>query len=383
MNNIATFHGRLGVQQRVVPHYRKEFFELLARSCSGGMSVFAGDVPQRESIPTGKELQTAQFTKSRNYHFRNIRSPFYLLWQSGFVNWLESWQPEILIVEANARYLSTFQGIRWMHSRGKPVIGWGLGAPEIGGSGSGGWSISGIIRKYLRKRLFGQLDGLVAYSHKGASEYAEVTGHEIPVFVASNAVARRPVGPAPDRKSSFEGPPIVLFVGRLQARKQLDNLIRACSKLPDGIQPVIWIVGDGPERGYLENLSKDIYSKTEFKGRKTGTELMEFFKRADLFVLPGTGGLAVQEAMTYALPVIVAEGDGTQGDLVHPENGWLIPSDNEQALIESLSSALSDPVRLRRMGEESYKIVQEEINVETMAASFVNALNIVSKTGNN
>ena len=42
------------------------------------------------------------------------------------------------------------------------------------------------------------------------------------------------------------------------------------------------------------------------------------FAGADLFVLPGTGGLAVQEAMSYALPVIVAKGDGTQEDLVRP-----------------------------------------------------------------
>jgi len=29
--------------------------------------------------------------------------------------------------------------------------------------------------------------------------------------------------------------------------------------------------------------------------------------------------------MAYGLPVIVAEGDGTQSDLVRPENGWRIP----------------------------------------------------------
>jgi glycosyltransferase involved in cell wall biosynthesis len=102
---------------------------------------------------------------------------------------------------------------------------------------------------------------------------------------------------------------------------------------------------------------------------------MDYYSRADLFVLPGTGGLAVQEAMAYGLPVIVAEGDGTQDDLVRSGNGWLIPSDNEQALRETLEEALTDPMRLHKMGAASFNIVQEEINIEHMVEVFVEAAN--------
>ena len=99
---------------------------------------------------------------------------------------------------------------------------------------------------------------------------------------------------------------------------------------------------------------------------------------ADLFVLPGTGGLAVQEAMVYGLPVVVAEGDGTQEDLVRSENGWLIPANDENALSSALEEALIDPVRLRKMGAASFKIVQNEINIEQMVNVFVEAINSTS-----
>ena len=79
--------------------------------------------------------------------------------------------------------------------------------------------------------------------------------------------------------------------------------------------------------------------------------------------------------MSYALPVIVAQGDGTQDDLVRKENGWQIPPDNFEALLSTMKDALSDVVRLRRMGEESYRIVKEEINIEKMVEIFVLALN--------
>jgi glycosyltransferase involved in cell wall biosynthesis len=127
-------------------------------------------------------------------------------------------------------------------------------------------------------------------------------------------------------------------------------------------------------------LAGQIYPTAEFPGEKRGSELKDYFLRADLFVLPGTGGLAIQEAMAYGLPVIVAEGDGTQDDLVRSGNGWLIPADDENALIKTLEEALSDPKRLREMGAASFKIVQEEVNVENMVAVFVEAANLVKSS---
>jgi glycosyltransferase involved in cell wall biosynthesis len=378
---MKSFPGRLGIQQRVVPDYRVEFFDLLAESCEGGLGVFAGDVLPQESIPTSDTLKVAEYVKARNYHFRDIRSASYFLWQGELVHWLENWKPDVLIVEANPRYLSTNRGVDWMHARAKPVIGWGLGAPPIEKQNSIGDKFNRGIRNYLRRRLHNQIDAYIAYSHKGAREFREIKNPEKPVYVAANAVTRSPVGPAHERKLEFDGRPIVLYVGRIQARKRLDNLISACSELPEELQPELWIVGDGPDLEALKLYANDTYPKSEFKGRKSGDELANIFKKADLFVLPGTGGLAVQEALSYALPVIVAEGDGTQRDLVKPDNGWLIPSNDEDALLETLKLALSDPARLRQMGISSYQIVQSEVNIDQMVNTFVNAINNTTWTG--
>jgi glycosyltransferase involved in cell wall biosynthesis len=153
-------------------------------------------------------------------------------------------------------------------------------------------------------------------------------------------------------------------------------LLRACAEL--GSKPRLVIVGDGPERGELESLAREIYPGAEFAGARHGAELTPYFTEADLFVLPGTGGLAVQEAMSHGLPVIVAQGDGTQDDLVRRENGWQIPPDDFDALLSTMRDALSDAARLRRMGEESYRIVKQEINIEKMVETFVTALNTVT-----
>jgi glycosyltransferase involved in cell wall biosynthesis len=93
-------------------------------------------------------------------------------------------------------------------------------------------------------------------------------------------------------------------------------------------------------------------------------------------VLPGTGGLAVQEAMSYGLPVVMGQGDGTNDDLVRPGNGWQLQDPGK--LAEVLVEALSDASRLRAMGAESYRIVSEEINLERMVEVFTQALKQVN-----
>jgi glycosyltransferase involved in cell wall biosynthesis len=124
----------------------------------------------------------------------------------------------------------------------------------------------------------------------------------------------------------------------------------------------------------LQSLAQAIYPLAEFSGARHGAELEACFRQADVFVLPGTGGLAVQQAMAYGLPVIVAEADGTQGELVRPENGWLLTADDQAALVHALEEALADIPRLRRMGSASYRIVMEEVNLESMVAVFVRAM---------
>ena len=223
-----------------------------------------------------------------------------------------------------------------------------------------------------------QFDALIAYSQRGADEYASYGFPLDNLFVAHNSVSSSPAWPMPARPDTFKDRPYILFVGRLQFRKNVDFLLGACAEIES--QPRLVIVGDGLEREHLESLAKEIYPSAEFLGVKHGAELKHYFMEADLFVLPGTGGLAVQEAMSYGLPVIVAQGDGTQDDLVRKENGWQIPPNDFDALLSTMKEALSDVARLRKMGKESYRIVKEEINTEKMVEIFVNALNKVTVT---
>ncbi len=356
----------LALLQRVLPTYRVPFVEALAAASAGGLSVFAGQPLPQESILTASTLQTAHLTPARNLHILQPQHPLYFCYQQGILPWLQTQNPAALILEANFRYLSSPAAIAWMKKRRRPVLGWGLGAPKTRG-----------ILHPLRRAFLLQFDALIAYSQRGAEEYAREGFPSSRIFVAPNAVAAKPVQPPPLRADQTPNPkPVVLFVGRIQPRKRIAALLQVCAALPPHLQPRLHIVGEGSLRPALESLAAHLYPAAQFWGAQQGESLAALFRAADLFVLPGTGGLAVQEAMTYALPVIVAQGDGTQDDLVRPQNGWQIPPGDDNALQQTLQEALSDLPRLRRMGTESYRIVSEEINLENMVAVFLRALTL-------
>lgn len=354
MSTPAQFPGRLGLQQRVLPEYRVAFLDELAKRCADGLSVFAGRPKRGEAIVSADELRVASWERARNVDL--FGGPLYLCLQPGIVAWLEREDPQALILEANPRYLSSQRAIDWMRARGRPVLGWGLGAP--------GWSP-------LRGRMLNRMDALIAYSSQGVEEYRALGVPAERIFVAPNAVTGPP-GPL-DRPPLDTGrPPRLLFVGRLQPRKRIDLLLRACAAVEQA--PALSIVGDGPARVQLQELARRTYPAAEFHGALHGEPLRQQYRAAELFVLPGTGGLAVQQALAHGLPVIVAEADGSAVDLVTPENGWRVAPGSLAELTAALEQALGDRQRLRQMGEQSHRIARERANIEVMADAFVRAL---------
>ena len=89
----------------------------------------------------------------------------------------------------------------------------------------------------------------------------------------------------------------------------------------------------------------------------------------------------MQQAMAHGLPVVVAEADGTQRDMVASENGWLVPPGDLSALQAALQDALSDRERLHQMGEVSHRMVAERINIEVMVEAFMGTLGTVLTEG--
>jgi glycosyltransferase involved in cell wall biosynthesis len=353
------YPGKVCLQQRVLPDYRAPFFDALADRCQGGLSLFAGRPRPDEGIVPAGALASARIVPAEN---RRLFRGAALLWtQSGLLEWLERERPDVLVLEANPRYLSNLTARRWMHALGRPAIGWGLGAPPAGG-----------LRAWVRRGYLDGFDALIAYSTQGAAQYRDAGFPPQRVYVAPNA-AQQPPERMPSRSGTRGRRTRLLFVGRLQERKRLDALIETCSSVDP--RPELRIAGEGPDRARLQAIAEQLQAGTVFLGDLRGEALQAAFEDADLFVLPGTGGLALQQALAAGLPVIAAEGDGSQQDMVTPENGWLVRPGDAAHLRAVLQEALAlDEAHLRAMGAASFRLAQTRFNLGAMVDAFVDAL---------
>jgi glycosyltransferase involved in cell wall biosynthesis len=158
--------------------------------------------------------------------------------------------------------------------------------------------------------------------------------------------------------------PTVLFVGRMDQEKRVDELIRAFAALPAGTAARLDLVGDGPQREAWTALvaTLGVGDRVRFRGFVAEEELVEAYARADVFCMPGIAelqSLVTLEAMASGTPVVAADAMALP-HLVRPgRNGWLYTPGDVGELTTRLTALLRDPALRRRMGAAGLDIVAE------------------------
>lgn len=171
----------------------------------------------------------------------------------------------------------------------------------------------------------------------------------------------------------FEGPPTLLFTGRLRYYKGLDTLLQALVELPD---VRLDIVGDGPQRREWEALaaSLGLTERVRFHGEVDDAELPGWYQRAHLFVLPANAraeafGTVLLEAMASGLPCVTTEvGTGTSWVVQDGVCGRVVPPRDPSALAQAIRELLSDPARLEAMRVAARQRVEAEFTQARMIA---------------
>jgi glycosyltransferase involved in cell wall biosynthesis len=100
-----------------------------------------------------------------------------------------------------------------------------------------------------------------------------------------------------------------------------------------------------------------------------------FFDAADVFVLPGTGGLAINEAMAHGLPVVTSYADGSAESLITDGfNGWILTEGHADEIAMRLESLLSNPEMRLRMGAVSRELITTKYSFEAFIGRIINGL---------
>lgn len=169
----------------------------------------------------------------------------------------------------------------------------------------------------------------------------------------------------------------IIHVGRLVEWKRVDLLVRAVAALHrDGLADLeLLVVGYGPCEGTLKALVAEL-GISEFVTFRGGIydqdELARCFLSSSVYVLAGMGGLSINEAMCFALPIICSRCDGTEKFLVRERvNGAYFKEGDLDDLVAKIRETLADEPRRLAMGQFSLHIITEEMNIQTLVNNYM------------
>ena len=178
--------------------------------------------------------------------------------------------------------------------------------------------------------------------------------------------------------------PTFLFAGKLISKKRPLELLEAyCSAgLSDKAQ--LLFVGDGILKAQLEKRVKELrLNHVHFLGFLNQSKMPLAYVLGDVLCLISdsteTWGLVVNEAMACGRPVIVSEMVGCAPDLVDETNGWVVPTDDPDALAQTLRQAYEERHNWDEKGQRSLEKISRH-TYDAMAIGVLSALNSL-KTG--
>ena len=163
-----------------------------------------------------------------------------------------------------------------------------------------------------------------------------------------------------DQLEPFAEGRVLLYVGRYTEVKRIPLLIRAHARARasfDRSAPLVLLGGfpgewEGPHP--LDVVKETGDDHVFLAGWRGHADLPDGLNAADLLVLPSVReqfGQVLVEAMACGLPVIAANAHGPAEIVDHGETGWLVPADDEEAMVKALVEGVNGDAERRRRGD--------------------------------
>ena len=200
--------------------------------------------------------------------------------------------------------------------------------------------------KHATAAAFDRADLVVANSRWAAERCEAIAGRRLPTEIVHLGADL----PAAQRKRLPR--PTIVTVAHLEARKRHVIVLHALAALPADHRPDYLIIGDGPARGQIERIARELRlsDRVRIAGQLDNARALQELASCHLFVMPSVDepfGVAYVEAMAAGLPAVAVRGEGGPDDIAAAGGGIaLVPRDDHRAVAAAIADALSDPARL-------------------------------------
>jgi len=372
--------------QRVCPHYIVPLFQRLSQINNINLIVYYGQHNRRGTkLKNAKHIRGFKtkrlFTLSLFLKFKDRLFPVFI--NPMLIFHLFRDRPNLIICEGESNLINNLSVAVFVKLTKTPYIWWGLGRVRS--------RKPSIFRKlfYLPiQQMLRNASAILAYSNfakKFYSTYNQVDQNK--VFVAYNCVDTekvlreiekyKPLVMKEKEKLGLVNKRNILFVGSFGKSKKIENLILAYQIIKKQYSDVsLLLVGDGKIKKEMENLVKTKQVKDVIFTGSRIEDVSLYFLMGDVFVLPGEGGLAINQAMIHGLPIVTVPADGTELDMViNGKNGYIVDNDNVEVLAQAILKILTNKELRKNMSDYSQFLIQKYFNIHNMVNTIVNCIN--------
>lgn len=239
-------------------------------------------------------------------------------------------------------------------------------------------------RHYLKKALYllvvekRNLEGAAAIHFTSNEETRATEPYSIgaPGFVVPLGVDLNATGPNSSsgefrNRYGLHGKKIILFLSRLDSKKGLDLLIPALSSLMTRREDFVFVLAGSGHPSYEEEIrirlqQYGMAGRTILTGFLEGHAKWSLLSEADIFVLPSyheNFGLAVVEAMSVGLPIVITDKVGIHEEVSRERAGFVV-SENREELSRAVAALLDSATLRETMGRAGRLLAETKFSWE-------------------
>ena len=261
----------------------------------------------------------------------------------------------------------------WLVTRfyGGKVFYWNRGMPWL------------FKRNFWEERIFGFIlknTILVTSPESLAKEYQKRYGVR-EYKLLSNWIDAERFRPREDKTATKRwfgvegGTRIILFVHHLSERKGADLIAKIAEKL-SGLPVILFVAGDGPYRGKLEEEAKTSPIPIRMLGAIPNQNMVPYFQAADIYLMPSReegSPHTLLDAMAAGTPFVASDIGGVREIIPPPGLEFLCTSEDVSCFADKIKKLLSDPAlceRLRSEGLEFVKSFDKERGISEFVSLF-------------
>ena len=373
------------IHQQIIPEYRIPIFNEILNKYEDCYIIY-GNPNKNNSLKNGEITIKEKYIKVKNLFL--FRKKDYFL--SSIFNLITKFKPKIIITQYSPSNINIFLFYLLRPIFKFKIIGW-----YHGWNRQKDFSTNKKFYDKLRHYMLKKADGIILYSDDAKlilSEYKD----QSKIFVANNTLDTKTylmfrnkfekIGrDVLKEKNNFNSKYNIIFSGRLETEKKVEDLILIFKKIKNIINDIsLHIIGSGSLENKLkqivvtENIENIIFYGGIYDVEKTGSMIY----CSDIMIIPSGIGLSIVHSFCFECPVVTFEDKYHGPEIIylnHEKTGFNFGGCSDSKIVQQITEYLYNEKKQIEFRNNVLEVVNTKASIDKMISGLSEAIDYFLK----